>query len=116
MFGPVTGSIFYEAPGRSEEVMLYIVPRIMDLCWTYFKKKKWVNRDFPYFLEIVFAFSVGSVCHHFVNEPDALKAKYKTIGNFLVGDKLKKKPPPPELEISRDYDEGSIMTEEKKFD
>lgn len=68
MFGPVTGSIFYEAPGRSEEVMLYIVPRIMDLCWTYFKKKKWVNRDFPYFLEIVFAFSVGSVCHHFVNE------------------------------------------------
>ena len=64
---PFTASVLWEAPGRTEETVLYVIPKFMDFTWNYFTKKK-LARDVPGFLQTVFAVSIGSVCSYYISD------------------------------------------------
>ena len=106
VFQSMTVSIFWEENTKKEEIVLYIIPRFLDLTWNYIKKKRWVQNDVPCFQEIVFALSIGVLCHYHINERDAQKSKYKMIGNLLVDVKLVKEKLPFEVELKSDCKDG----------
>ena len=64
---PFTASVLWEAPGRTEETFMYVMPKFMDFTWNYLTKRKMV-RDVPGFLQVVFAVSVGSMCSYYIND------------------------------------------------
>jgi hypothetical protein len=64
---PFTASVLWEAPNRTEETVLYVIPKFMDFTWNYLTKKKLV-KDVPGFLHVVFAASIGSLCSYYYSD------------------------------------------------
>lgn len=79
-----TSSIFFEQPGRIEEIMLWVLPRFMEQTWNFLKKLELIPGDIPYFTNFIFGISIGVLVHKYINEKDAMKSKYKTIASLLV--------------------------------
>jgi len=79
---PHTASIFLESPGRIEEIMLWVMPRFLGQMWNFLKKVKIVPGDLPFFINMIFGFTIGILVEYYVNDRGSLKSKYKTIGSL----------------------------------
>ena len=90
MLLPFTASIFFENPGRIEEIMMWVLPRYLELMWNLIKKKGIAKHDIPYVRNILFAVTVGAVTHYYIKEENSVKSKYQTAGRMLIGDHKEK--------------------------
>jgi len=79
-----TNSIFFEQPGRIEEIMLWVLPRFLTQTWNFLKKTNMVPGDIPFFENVLFGVSIGILVQKYARGKDSMKSKYKTIASLIV--------------------------------
>merc|ERR1719264_657794 len=62
--------------------MLWVMPRFLGQMWNFLKKVKIAPGDLPYFINVIFAFTIGIVVDYYAKDRASLKSKYKTIGSL----------------------------------
>ena len=89
---PIIAGIFCEQRGRQEEIMLYLLPRFLELFWNGIKKFSKGNvKDIKGFSGVLFGLSIGYIVEVYMKEREVMKPKYKTIGKLLSGADIDKK-------------------------
>ena len=83
---PIVAGIFCEQRARQEEIMLYVLPRFLELVWNGVKKFSKGNiNDIKGFGGVLFGLSIGYIVEVYMKEREVMKPKYKTIGKLLSG-------------------------------
>ena len=85
----INAAIFFESPGRVEEISIWVFPRFLDMIWKYLKKKNIIKNDIQVFLQVVFGLSVGAFCSIYMDKNSEVKSKYSMIGRQIFGSEPK---------------------------
>ena len=104
--------IFLESTSRIEEIAVWVLPRFFELVYNYSKKKNWIEKEIPGFLNILFALSIGAFCKVYTKNKSTVKSKYQTIGKMIIGDE----PNIPSVNtLEKKYREGDSTIDSQKI-
>lgn len=86
-----TGTIFFEAPGKIEETMLWVMPRCWEQAWNFANKLFYQSTKkklptIPGFQYILFGLSIASLCCVYNANKKSLKGKYLAIAQRMIAD------------------------------
>jgi hypothetical protein len=84
-------AILIERKSRRAELALYVMPRACDTLYTILKDRKWLV-GLPFGVEVLFAFSMGSLLYCHQHEPETISPLFhKMLSVFISSDQKKKK-------------------------
>jgi hypothetical protein len=101
-----TTTIFFEAPSRIEETMLWVMPRFWEQSWNQLNKLFYQNTKknlptIPGFYSIIYALSIASLCGVYNLIKKSLKSKYLLVAAKMVGDEPARQKGPKENDTAK---------------